>query len=98
MVPGPALDTLTMGVENISGGAGGTWTSRRYWLVWFGSELCILGLVIAQPIDGHVILLDEHWYIKLGRVDHQVQVFDFMNVVKLMLDGWSHEGSEPPAG
>ena len=67
-------------------------------IVWFGHMNCCLWLIIPQPIDRHVILLYEHRDVKLGGVDHKVQFLHFIDVVKLMLYGRSHEGGEPPAG
>ena len=57
----------------------------------------ILWLVIAQPIDGHVVLLDEHGDVELCGVDDLLQFLHLVDVVELVLDGWGHEGGEPPA-
>ena len=57
----------------------------------------ILWLVITQPIDGHVVLLDEHGDVELCGVDDLLQFLHLVDVVELVLDGWGHEGGEPPA-
>ena len=57
----------------------------------------ILWLVITQPIDGHIVLLDEHGDVELRGVDDLLQLLHLMDVVELVLDGRGHEGGEPPA-
>ena len=57
-----------------------------------------LWLVITQPIDGHIVLLDEHGDVELRGVDDLLQFLHLVDVVELVLDGRGHEGGEPPAG
>lgn len=61
-------------------------------------HILFLRLIVPQPVDGHVILLDEHWNVKLGGVYDRVKLFNLMDIVQLVFDSWGHEGGEPPAG
>jgi len=55
-------------------------------------------LIVAETIYRHVILLYKHRNIKLCRMNYAVQLLDLIDIMKLLLDGWGHEGREPPGG